>query len=127
MGGRLWVQDRKRFRETRAIQDVDVYRLIARLRIRTNIPDREVLAIYHDFERSINTEEQLLEVRANPPPPVAGTPHGADPLCGGVEAIVFSRPIVFVLLARESGRPIPGRRGALPPVGPSAPVDRRAL
>ena len=56
------MQDRQHFRETRAIQDVDVYRLIARLRIRTNIPDREVLAIYHDFERSINTEEQLLEV-----------------------------------------------------------------
>jgi hypothetical protein len=59
-------QDRQRFRETRAIQEVDVYRLIARLRIRTNIPEREVLAIYHDFERSINNEEQLLEVGHGP-------------------------------------------------------------
>ena len=64
-GGRERSQDREHFRETRAIKDVDVYRLIARLRIRTNIPDREILAIYHDFERSINTEEQLLEVRAH--------------------------------------------------------------
>jgi hypothetical protein len=49
------------FRISRAIQDTDVGRLINRLRVKQNLPEKDVLAIYHDFVSSINTEEQVLE------------------------------------------------------------------
>ena len=51
------------FRISRAIQDIDVSRLINRLRVRNNLPEKEVLTIYEDFVSNITTEEQILEVR----------------------------------------------------------------
>ena len=51
------------FRISRAIQDIDVSRLINRLRVRNSLPEKEVLTIYEDFVSNITTEEQILEVR----------------------------------------------------------------
>ena len=57
----LPIKDREMFRISRAIQDTEVNRLINRLRVRQNLPEKDVLAIYHDFVLCINTNEQLLE------------------------------------------------------------------
>ena len=48
--------------QTRAIKDLEVYRLIARLRIQTNMDEDKVLQIFEAFEESIKTEAQLVEV-----------------------------------------------------------------
>lgn len=56
-----YARDRQAWYEKRAIKDVDVNRHIRRLRIRQNMSEKEVLAIYQDFDKSINTDEQLIE------------------------------------------------------------------
>ena len=57
-----YCEDREASQRQRAIKDVDVNRLINRLRIRQSIPEKDVLVIYRDFVSSINTDEQLIEV-----------------------------------------------------------------
>jgi len=55
-------KDRTTFKEKRAIKDADVSRLITRLRVRQNIPEKDILSIYTDFVKNINSDEQLIEV-----------------------------------------------------------------
>jgi len=62
---RAAAQDLERLRATQAIKSVPASRLIARLRIRTSLSDAETLSIFSDLLGCLDTEEQVVEVRAS--------------------------------------------------------------